>query len=109
MGIPLLFIAVIALFRAMPVWAEWYSRECYPVISGILSRFSSLIPFSISDCFVVAACLWLFVYPFYAWRKKKRIWDIVSKMVRFVMWIYIGFISHGGLIISVGRFMNGQA
>lgn len=90
-GIPLLFIAVIALFRVIPVWAEWYSREYYPVISGILSRFSSLIPFSVGDCFIVAACLWLFAYPFYAWRKKKRIWDIISKMGRFVMWIYIWF------------------
>lgn len=90
-GIPLLFILLTVIFRWVPAGAEWYARVCYPGISAGLSAFSSLFPFSVGDCFIVGGCLWLLVYPFYAWWKKKRIGPILSKMALFLVWVYIWF------------------
>lgn len=90
-GVPLLLILLIIISRWIPAGAEWYARICYPAISAVLSAFSSLFPFSVGDCFIVGACLWLLVYPFYAWWKKKGLRYTLSKMVLFLMWIYIWF------------------
>ena len=35
-----------------PRLGEWYSRSIYPWVSGMLSRFSCLFPFSVGDCFI---------------------------------------------------------
>lgn len=90
-GLPLLLIVLVLLFRLEPAWAEGYSRTCYPWISDFLSSVSSLVPFSLGDCFIVLACLWGIGYPFYAWRKKMGGWYTVSKIFRFLVWIYIWF------------------
>ena len=70
-GIPLFLIAMIGIFRMIPSWAEAYACLFYPFISTLLSAFSSLFPFSVGDCFIVGTCLWILIYPFYAWRKRK--------------------------------------
>lgn len=90
--IPGLLILCIGLFRCFPLWSEVYSSVCYPVVAFVLSGFSALFSFSVGDCFIVGACLWIVVFPFYAWfKKKKRAGYILGKMVRFLMWIYIWF------------------
>ncbi len=96
-GLPLLLTALILGFRYHPVWAEAYARHVYPAVARILSAFSSLFPFSVGDVFIVGACGWLFLYPFYAWRKKKRFWYVLGKVVRVMMWIYVWFYFAWGL------------
>lgn len=90
-GIPLVLILIILLFRWFPAWAEGYSRYVYPLIANVLSAFSSMFPFSIGDCFIVMACLWVVVYPFYAWYKRKKPGCVTGKIIRFLFWIYIWF------------------
>lgn len=90
-GVPLLVISVIGLFRFFPAGAEWYARTCYPVVSAVLSAVSSVFPFSLGDCLIAGACLWVVIYPLYAWRKRKGVWCTVSVVVRFLMWVYIWF------------------
>ena len=67
----LLMVAYIIVCRYNPSWAEGYARNVYPWMSSTLSAFSSLLPFSLDECFVVLAILWLLVYPFIK-RKKIR-------------------------------------
>lgn len=90
-GIPILLGGLIRMFRCYPDGAEWYARHCYPVISAILSAFSSLFPFSLGDCFIVVACLWIIGYPFYAWLRKKRVGYTIRKMFLFLVWVYLWF------------------
>ena len=90
-GIPVLFIGGIWYFRWFPSGAEWYARHCYPLISKVLSSFASLFPFSIGDCFIVAACLWLILYPFYAWWQRNKAGAVFCRILLFVGWIYIWF------------------
>lgn len=96
-GLPLLLIGLILGIRYHPAWAEAYARHIYPAVAGILSAFSSLFPFSVGDVFIVGACGWLFIYPFYAWWKKKGFRHAVGKIVRVVMWIYVWFYFAWGL------------
>lgn len=90
-GIPVWIIGTIWYFRWFPGGAEWYARHCYPLISNVLSSFSSLFPFSIGDCFIVGACLWLILYPVYAWWQKEKAGVVLRRILLFMMWIYIWF------------------
>ena len=90
-GIPLFLIAMIGIFRMIPSWAEAYACLFYPFISTLLSAFSSLFPFSVGDCFIVGTCLWILIYPFYAWRKRKGAKKTVGTIIRVLMWVYIWF------------------
>lgn len=90
-GLPLGMVVVVMLMRLLPTWAEWYARMLYPIVSGLLSAFSFCFPFSVGDVFIVLACGWLIIYPFYAWRRRKRWNRVVGKMLRFLMWVYVWF------------------
>ena len=63
-------LAVLLVFiwttMSSPVMGEWYARTVYPVFSAVLSRFSSLFPFSIGDCFIYGSIAGLIVYLVYA-------------------------------------------
>ena len=96
-GIPLFLIAMIGIFRMIPSWAEAYACLFYPFISTLLSAFSSLFPFSVGDCFIVGTCLWILIYPFYAWRKRKGAKKTVGTIIRVLMWVYIWFYFAWGL------------
>ena len=95
--IPLFLIAMIGIFRMIPSWAEAYACLFYPFISTLLSAFSSLFPFSVGDCFIVGTCLWILIYPFYAWRKRKGAKKTVGTIIRVLMWVYIWFYFAWGL------------
>lgn len=89
--LPGILILLILILRWNPVCAEVYSLSIYPVISSLLSFFSALFPFSVGDCFILGACLWLILYPFYAWYKRKNIKIILKNILFFLTWIYIWF------------------
>lgn len=79
------------LFRWMPGWGEWYACVCYPYIAGILSAFSSVFPFSVGDCFIVAGSVWIvgnLVYAFYRYKEARR---ILLRTLEFGIWVYVWF------------------
>ena len=43
-----IFLVAIWIVMGNPRLGEWYSRSIYPWVSGMLSRFSCLFPFSVS-------------------------------------------------------------
>lgn len=90
-GIPLVLTGVVVIFRWLPVWAEWYVLNIYPYIACCLSAFSSLFPFSVGDCFILGAVVWVVGYPFYAWKHGKSGGYIGGKIVRVLLWIYVWF------------------
>ena len=47
-----IFLVAIWIVMGNPRLGEWYSRSIYPWVSGMLSRFSCLFPFSVGDCFI---------------------------------------------------------
>lgn len=90
-GIPCLLATGIFLLRWFPAGAEIYTHYAYPLVSCLLSAFSSIWPFSVGDVFMAGACLWLVGYPFYAWKRKKGVWPTLGKMGRFLLWMYVWF------------------
>lgn len=79
------------LFRWVPGWGEWYACVCYPYIAGILSAFSSVFPFSVGDCFIVAGSVWIIgnlVYAFYRYKEARR---ILLRILEFGIWVYVWF------------------
>lgn len=58
---------------SFPVMGEWYARTVYPVFSAVLSRFSSLFPFSIGDCFIYGSIAGLVIYLVYAIVKRASV------------------------------------
>lgn len=68
-------LAVLLVFirttMSFPVMGEWYARTVYPVFSAVSSRFSSLFPFSIGDCFIYGSIAGLVIYLVYAIVKRR--------------------------------------
>lgn len=83
--------------QASPVAGEWYARNIYPSVSSLLSRFSSLFPFSVGDCLIYGSILVFCLYPFYARWKKRRWLTIGGRMAESLLWIYVWFYLAWGL------------
>ena len=68
----ILAILLISVWIVMgnPGLGEWYSRSIYPWVSGVLSRFSCLFPFSVGDCFIYGSIAGLLGYLSYAIMKE---------------------------------------
>ena len=97
LSLPTLFILFILLCRYNAAWAEWYARQVYPTVSGGLSAFSSLFPFSLEEVFVVGVIGWMIVYPFLK-RKRGGSWrSILGHEVEVIAWVYIWFYLAWGL------------
>lgn len=89
--LPGILLLLILILRWNPAWAEGYSLNIYPALSSLLSSFSAIFPFSLGDFFISGACLWLVLYPFYAWYKRKNIKIILKNILLFLTWVYIWF------------------
>ena len=57
----LLLVAIWFTMRS-PGAGEAYARNIYPYVSAVLSRFSSLFPFSVGDCLIYGSIVGLLVY-----------------------------------------------
>ena len=91
-----LLIGVWIVMR-LPEAAEFYARRIYPVVSGVLSRLSSLFPFSVGDCFIYGSIIGILVYLIYAFVKKRSWKKTVRHTVEYLLWVYVWFYVAWGL------------
>ncbi|MCD8268640.1 MAG: DUF3810 domain-containing protein [Parabacteroides sp.] len=94
-------LAVLLVFvwtvMASAVMGEWYARVVYPLFPAVLSRVSSLFPFSVGDCFIYGSIVGLLVYLIYS-ISRKRSWKIVTgRMLEYLLWVYVWFYMAWGL------------
>lgn len=96
---------VILAFLVLFVWCamyipgmgEWYARRIYPAVSAVLSRFSSLFPFSIGDCFIYGSIAGLLIYLLYAICKQRKPWRGIRRVAEYLAWVYVWFYLAWGL------------
>lgn len=95
----ILAILLVSVWIVMgnPGLGEWYSRSVYPEISGMLSRFSSLFPFSVGDCFIYGSIAGLLGYLSYAIIRRRRIGRTLRHIVEYLAWVYAWFYIAWGL------------
>lgn len=86
-----ILIIVTILFRWFPSWSEWYARVCYPYVSGGLSIFSSIFPFSVGDCFIVLGCAGIVAGFIYALCRRRKGLRTLLLTVEFCGWVYVWF------------------
>lgn len=96
-ALPLCLIGFIVSCRYVPSLAETYARAVYPVLSAVLSAFSSCIPFSLEEVLVVAIVGWMMALPFYLKRKGRGWMPILGREVEVLVWVYIWFYLGWGL------------
>lgn len=91
-GCLLLLLVVVTLFRAIPHWASLYTLHIYPLIARCIAPASSLVPFSLGDCFIAGSVLWLVLYPICARCIRRRRWKPTAfRMAEYLVWIYVWF------------------
>ena len=95
----ILAILLISVWIVMgnPRLGEWYSRSIYPWVSGMLSRFSCLFPFSVGDCFIYGSIAGLLGYLSYAIIRRRRIGRTIRHVVEYLAWVYVWFYIAWGL------------
>ncbi|WP_280747531.1 DUF3810 domain-containing protein [Parabacteroides sp. PF5-9] len=82
---------------ASPTHGEWYSRRIYPFLSGVLSRFSSVFPFSIGDCFIYGSIFGLLFYLGASLIRRYRVKRTLRHIVEYLLWVYVWFYMAWGL------------
>lgn len=90
----LVFVWIVMHF---PVMGEWYARHLYPVFSAVLSRISSLFPFSLGDCFIYGSIAGLLIYLIYAIVRKRSWKKTAGRMIEYLLWVYVWFYMAWGL------------
>lgn len=78
-GIALLLAAAIFLLaaaRKLPGFSEWYSRNVYPVVVGVMGRFFGLFPFSVVEFGLYAGIMLLL---FLLWRYRKQLVRLIGR------------------------------
>lgn len=95
----ILAVLLIFVWTAMrqPQLGEWYARTIYPVISTVLSRFSSLFPFSVGDCFIYGSIAGLIIYLVYAIAKRRSSLKTLGRMAEYLLWVYVWFYMAWGM------------
>lgn len=89
----------------IPALGVVYSQSVYPVISYVLSFFSSWFPFAIGDLFIFLSIAGVIAYPIYARIKKKVSWKkILLRDGEYLLWIYVWFYLAWGLNYSQPNF-----
>ena len=92
-----IFLVAIWIVMGNPRLGEWYSRSIYPWVSGMLSRFSCLFPFSVGDCFIYGSIAGLLGYLSYAIIRRRRIGRTIRHVVEYLAWVYVWFYMAWGL------------
>jgi len=77
--------------------SEWYALHIYPSVYRALSRFSSLFPFSVGDCFIYGSIIGLIIYLVYAIVKGKGFWRRAGRIIEYLAWVYVWFYLAWGL------------
>lgn len=94
LGLLLLLVWMVRLFPAV---GEWYALHVYPFVSGVLSSFSSLFPFSLGDLFIFLSVAGVLVYPLWAWYNKRSWKRTLCKVGEYLLWVYVWFYMAWGL------------
>ena len=86
----LLFVVIARLFSGV---AEFYARDIYPLLSGLLIRAASIVPFSLTEITVVVFVLCILAYPVCTLLKKGRhAWKhVLVCEVEMLLWFYVWF------------------
>lgn len=92
-----MLILFIVLCRFLPSWAEGYARRVYPVVSAVLSGFSSVFPFSLEEVLVPGIVLWMILYPVFKRRRGGTRKSILVREAEVLAWVYIWFYLGWGL------------
>lgn len=92
-----LLLAFVWLAMYVRGMGEWYAQHIYPSVSFILSSFSALFPFSLSDCLIYGSIAGLPVYLLYGLIRKKRFLHRILRTAEFLLWIYAWFYMAWGL------------
>ncbi|WP_075556385.1 DUF3810 domain-containing protein [Parabacteroides timonensis] len=90
-------LILIWVIMALPAWGEGYARTIYPFFSAVLSRISSVFPFSIGDCFIYGSIAGLVIYWVYAIVKRRSWKMVIGRTVEYLLWVYIWFYMAWGL------------
>ena len=96
------FEALLGLLLAFVLWcradrgmADFYATRMYPVISCVMSRVSSLVPFSLEEFLVIAMALVIILIIVAGVRRKQRwhhvLWREVKWLALIYVWFYIGW------------------
>lgn len=95
----LLAILLVFIWTAMALVdvSEMYAMRVYPSLSYILSRFSSLFPFSVGDCFIVGSIAGLIIYLVYSLVKREKLGRTLRHIVEYLVWVYVWFYLAWGL------------
>jgi len=94
MGALLLFILLSQLIAG---WGEWYALHLYPLISTVLSSFSSLFPFSLGDIFIFLSLAGIIVYPVFGLINRLPWKKLLLRVGEYLVWIYIWFYMAWGM------------
>ena len=92
----LLLVAIWFTMRS-PGAGEAYARNIYPYVSAVLSRFSSLFPFSVGDCLIYGSIVGLLVYVGCAIAGKCSWKTLAGRTVEYLLWVYVWFYMAWGL------------
>lgn len=82
--INVLWVLLAVLARRLPNFAPFYSNTVYQLLQGILSRFSNLFPFSLSEALLYALPI-LFITAIIVKISKKRCLDVLFKTAAMVI------------------------
>lgn len=90
-------LAFVWIVMRFPTLGEWYACKIYPLFFAVLSRISSLFPFSVGDCFIYGSVAGLLLYPVYAIVKKRSWKKTAGRMLEYLLWVYAWFYLAWGL------------
>ncbi len=90
----LALLAFTILCRYSPLIGEFYARHIYPVVSALLSAFSSLFPFPLMEFVVIGMIAALLAVPVIVFRRNRKPspWKkVVLREAELLVWIYVWF------------------
>lgn len=96
--IPLvLLLGIVWTVQSSPSSAEIYATKVYPYIAALLSWFSYIFPFCLSDWFIVLSVAGLVIYLLIAIWKRFSFWRVVYRTAVFLGYVYVWFYLAWGL------------
>lgn len=95
----ILAVLLVFIWTAMSLAdvGEWYAQRIYPMFYHSLSRFSSLFPFSIGDCFIYGSIAGLLIFLVYSLVKKENIGKAIRLIIEYLAWVYVWFYMAWGI------------
>lgn len=93
----LFLLGGIVYIKHSPVAGEMYAQTIFPFFSSILSKFSSLFPFSVGDCLIYGSITGILFYGLYVTLKRKSKKTALFRVAEYLLWMYVWFYWAWGL------------